>query len=291
MALRIAIVGPGRVGSAMAQRFARAGAEVTGFVGRTAAATTAAIAFCGSGRALTWSELADAHVVVFAVGDGDLVSAIAAALAHGNPRACSLWLHTSGRHGLDVFAAAGPRIRRGALHPAVPIPDAVAGVKAMAGGPMLLEAGARSERLLRRLCALLGTLPLPVPAASIDRVVYHAACALAANGLTALRAAVDRAFAAAGGLAAAERRLLADALMASALHASSAAGPAAALSGPVRRGDAGTVAAHLAGLAAHAPEVVPVYRALMLGALRLAADLPAPIERELRALLQPPEQD
>jgi predicted short-subunit dehydrogenase-like oxidoreductase (DUF2520 family) len=267
--LRIVIVGPGRVGAAMARRFVLAGADVRGLLGRSPERTAAAVQWSGAGAALDWSDLPRAHVVVFAVGDADLAAAIALAVEHGAHRRCALWLHTSGRHGLEVFdAAAGHGVRRGALHPVAPFADAASGLQAMAGAPALCEGEPRSERLLRRLCTLLGMVPLLVQ--GLDRACYHAACALAANGTTALRAVVDAAFAAAGPLPLAQRRLLAESLMAAALHGSRERGPGAALSGPVRRGDAGTVAEHLGALTASAPVAVPSYRALMLQALSLA---------------------
>jgi predicted short-subunit dehydrogenase-like oxidoreductase (DUF2520 family) len=270
VSLRIAIVGPGRVGAAIARRLVQAGAEVVGLLGRDHGRTAAAVQWSGAGAALDWPDLRRAHVLVFAVGDQDLPGAIAAAVAHGAHRRCALWLHTSGRYGLEVFAAAGGHgVRIGALHPVAPFADAASGAVAMAGALALCEAGARSERLLRRLCLLLGMAPI-VATRGLDRARYHAACALAANGTTALRAAVDLAFAGAGSLSADQQRRLADALMAAALLASSDRGPAAALSGPVRRGDAATVALHLQSLAATGPLVAAVYRGLMRQALALA---------------------
>lgn len=266
----------------MARRLVTAGANVLGFVGRSPHGTAAAIAFAGAGRVLAPADAAAAHVVVFAVGDGDLHGAIAATVAAAPARACSLWLHTSGRFGLDVFAAAGPGIRRGAIHPAAPLPDAAAGARALAGAPALVEGEPRAMRLLHRVCAMVGLVPIDTT--GVDRVRYHAACALAANGLTALRAIVDRAFAAAGVTPAEAARVFADALMAAALRTSSELGPGRALSGPVRRGDAATVAAHVAALAA-VPDAVAAYRSLMLHALRLSADLPpAAVAAVARAL-------
>jgi len=128
---------------------------------------------------------------------------------------------------------------------------------------------------------------VPVIDRGSDRVLYHAACALAANGLVVLRFFVDAVFAAAGGLAPKDARLLADALMATALRSSSELGAAAALSGPVRRGDAATVHDHLAALQVHVPGALEAYRALMLGAVVLAESrgLPAAAAAALRDTL------
>ncbi|MCA8977336.1 MAG: DUF2520 domain-containing protein, partial [Planctomycetes bacterium] len=104
----------------------------------------------------------------------------------------------------------------------------------------------------------------------MNRALYHAACALAANGLVVLRGLVDDTFAAAGGLRAGDARVLADALMQVAVASTGEHGATAALSGPVRRGDATTVRRHLQAIGAEVPHAVGAYRALMFGALRLA---------------------
>ncbi|HEX5054488.1 MAG TPA: Rossmann-like and DUF2520 domain-containing protein [Planctomycetota bacterium] len=270
MSLRIVIVGPGRVGSALGRGLAQRGASVLGFVGRDPAHSAAAVRFCGAGSVLQWHDLPRAHVVLFAVGDGDLRAAVAHAVDVVPARQCSLWMHTSGRHDLSVFDAALPAgIRRGSLHPVAPFADAAAGLRAIAGAPAVLDGDPRSLRLLRRLCTWLGMVP--IVGGGGDRVLYHAACALAANGLTALHGAAARAFAAAGVGPADAHATLVEALMAAALRSASQRGAAAALSGPVRRGDVPTVLAHLEALARAAPELLDTYRALMGQAIELAA--------------------
>ena len=81
--------------------------------------------------------------------------------------------------------------------------------------------------------------------------------------------------------------MMVSALMTAAVDAASRHGAGPALSGPVRRGDCATVAAHLDRLAASAPEGASSYRALMSHALQLAIDegLPQDVERRLRDLL------
>lgn len=286
MVVRVLIVGPGRVGGAFAARFVAAGAAVLGLVGRDRARTAAAAAAAGVAVA-DWSALAAAHAVVFAVGDPDLAPCLEQAAASGAVRRCSLWLHTSGRHDLTVFDGRLPAgCRRGALHPVLPFPDAAAGAAAMPGAPAVLLGDAGALRLLRALAARLGLVP--VVAEGGDRTLYHAACVLAANGLTALFGAVERTFAAAGGLAVADQHRLAAALMAAALRECRARGAAAALSGPVRRGDAATVRAHRRRLEAASPQQADVYRALMVAALPLAraAGLDAAAARTVAAALE-----
>ncbi|HEB52886.1 MAG TPA: DUF2520 domain-containing protein [bacterium] len=267
MAVRIAIVGPGRVGRTFARAFAAAGVEVVGFVARTEAAAAAAVGELGQGRALTFADLDAVHVAVFAVGDNVLAEVVRAAAAAGG-RCCSLWMHTSGRHGLDVFEPARARqVRVGALHPLLPFATSPTGTD-VAGAPALLTGEAKAMRLLRRLAGLLGMQP--IVCGEQDRVLYHAGCALAANGAMALFELAERVLAAAGGLCGADGRRVVGALIGAAVASAARHGPAKALSGPVRRGDAATVQAHLQRLGRAAPSALPSYRALMAAALELA---------------------
>lgn len=289
MPIRVAVVGPGRVGQALARRWREAGANVLGFVGRDAGRTAAALRFVGGGRALAFADLGAAHVVVFAVGDPDLEAAVAVAAASG-ARRCSLWLHTSGRFGLEVLAPlTGPGIRLGALHPVAPFGDAEAGYRQLPGRPAVLLGEAAAHRLLQRLAAMLGMAPLWARATG-DRALYHTACALAANGLTALRSAVDAVLQSADALTKDDAALLAHSLMGAALQSCRERSPLQALSGPVVRGDAATVAAHRAALrrlGAHGVDAI--YTALMQQALLLSVQrgLPAPAAAALQQVLRP----
>jgi predicted short-subunit dehydrogenase-like oxidoreductase (DUF2520 family) len=265
--LRVLIFGPGRVGVAFARRLRAAGCDVLGFVGRDAVRTRAAVDATGIGAPCDAGDHARAHVVVFAVGDGDLAGAVAGAVAAAPPRPCSLWLHTSGRHGLEVFAGI-PGIRRGALHPAAPVPVPAATVDPLTGAAGVCVGDVRSMRLLRGLCRRLGLTP--VDGHGGDRSLYHAACALAANGLTGLFAAAADAVRASGVVGGADADAVVLGLMRGALAACAADGPVAALTGAVRRGDAAAVAAHLRALRAQQPAAVPVYLATAGAALALA---------------------
>src|SRR5690606_13659402 len=90
----IAIVGPGRLGQALARLWRDAGRELLGFVGRDAARAEAAVAFAGGGRVLVPADLARADTVVLTVADLALAGVVHELAGHAAPG--SLWLHTSG---------------------------------------------------------------------------------------------------------------------------------------------------------------------------------------------------
>lgn len=256
------------MGSALGRQWVRGGIQLMGFVGRDRARTEAAVRFCGAGRVLSVEDLAEAHVVVLAVGDPDLQAAVAACTM-APPRPCSLWLHTSGLHDLDVLDPLVPHgVRRGILHPAVPIPDALTGLRNLEHGPAVLTGDENAMQLLRRLAESLAMTA--IPCATGRRALYHAACALAANGATALFGAVERLLGAHGGIDPADQRLLGAALMERAVASCRRDGPATALSGPVARGDHATVQAHLGALSEVADAPRAAYLALMREALMLA---------------------
>jgi predicted short-subunit dehydrogenase-like oxidoreductase (DUF2520 family) len=110
---------------------------------------------------------------------------------------------------------------------------------------------------------------------------------LAANGATALFGMAADLVRGAGGLDRRDGDAIVAALMNAAVRAASEHGADRALSGPVRRGDAETVALHLAALQDQAAVATPTYVALMQQALLLARDqglAPADCERVAAAL-------
>src|SRR5688500_18521974 len=183
MAGRVAIVGPGRVGTALARRWAESGLAIAGFVGRDRASARRATRFARAGRILDLAGLRDVATVLVAVGDDDLAEVARGAAAAGAVRPGSLWLHASGFHDLRPLA---PLVRRGAragsLHPLCPFPTAARGYAALSGKVAVLQGEPRAR--LAALARAAGMPPLAFGRG--DRRLYHAACALAANGLTAL---------------------------------------------------------------------------------------------------------
>jgi predicted short-subunit dehydrogenase-like oxidoreductase (DUF2520 family) len=262
------LVGPGRAGTSVALALAGRGWRALGVVGRTAeaASTRHAVARLGAPPVETGAAGTGAGLVVVATPDAE-IEAVARALARGLEPG-TLVVHLSGARGLDALAAitdARPDVLVGALHPlqtfAAPDPDRLAGAWAAVSGPSAVA----------ELAIELGLRPFVVD--DEQRAPYHAAAAVASNHLVALLGQVERLAATAG--------VPFDAflpLMRASLENASEHGPAAALTGPVVRGDLQTVAAHLDALPVDERDA---YRALARAALALSGRDDA----ELTALL------
>ena len=265
----IAVIGPGRLGTALARRWAEADYEFLGFVGRDPQRLAVALEFCGAGEALSFGDLHAADHVLIATGDDDLVDVVKSAAEFPAPRPGSLWFHASGFHSVGLLEP----IRRcgasvGVLHPLCPIPDFTAGYEVLGGAPATTDAGeVQTHTALQTLAARAGMRPIRLDV-DVDRRKYHAACALAANGLTALHDLVTETLS--ESLSPLDAKFAASALIGAAAALCSGQGARAALSGPVLRGDHGVVAAHLEVLRGSAAE--PAYRALMGHAVEIARD-------------------
>lgn len=228
------VVGPGRAGGALALALHRAGWTVEAPLGRDDDLDGAAH---------------DVDLLVLATPD----PAIAEVAAAVEPVPTTVVAHLAGALGLDVL---GEHERRAALHPLVALPDAETGAARLADGAWFAVAG---DPLVRQVVDDLGGRAFTV--ADADRTRYHAAAVIASNHLVALFGQVERV---------APEGVPVEAFLGLArgtLDNVAALGPAAALTGPVARGDWATVERHLAAL----PEDErPAYEAMVAEARRLA---------------------
>jgi predicted short-subunit dehydrogenase-like oxidoreductase (DUF2520 family) len=199
-----------------------------------------------------------ADLVVLAVPDHELARC-AARIAVGE----AVLVHLSGATTLAVLS---PHRRVASLHPLVSMPDPIEGARRLRGAWMAVA----GDPLINEVADLLDGRILRVD--DSQRALYHATAAIAANHLVALMGQVERLAALIGVPA----RAFLD-LAAGALASTIEAGAAAALTGPVSRGDWGTVRQHVAAIP-NADRAL--YLALVNEAARLAgSDLPADLAR------------
>jgi predicted short-subunit dehydrogenase-like oxidoreductase (DUF2520 family) len=186
----------------------------------------------------------------------------------GALRAGQYVVHTSGRHGLAVLApAAALGAHPVALHPAMTFTGTAVDLERLPGCVFGLTAGPADRAFAESLVADLGGRSMWVPEEM--RTLYHAGLAHGANHLVTLVTEAMEILAAAGATdpAGTLRPLLTAALDNALEHGD------AALTGPIVRGDVGTVAAHLEDLVANAPQSLDSYLALARATLdRALAD-------------------
>ncbi|MEV4495048.1 DUF2520 domain-containing protein [Micromonospora arborensis] len=257
--LTVGVVGAGRVGAVLGAALVAAGHRVVAVAGGSGAsrARLALLLPEVPRRPVAAVAHAAADLLLIAVPDDALAGVVADLAAHGALRPGQVVAHTSGAHGLAVLApAAEVGARPLALHPAMTFTGTPDDLARLAGISYGVTAPAELRPLAARLVADLGGVPEWV--AESDRPLYHAALAHGANHLvTLVNEATDRLRDA--GVARPEKVLAP--LLRAALENALRLGDDA-LTGPVSRGDAGTVQRHLDRLAATAPESVPAYRAL-----------------------------
>jgi predicted short-subunit dehydrogenase-like oxidoreductase (DUF2520 family) len=161
--------------------------------------------------------------------------------------------------------AAGTQI--GAFHPLVAFADTERAVAALHGATIAIEGDDQLLDLLARMAEAIGGVPVRLAPGA--KAAYHAGAMLAAGGLVALLDAIAE-LGRVAGLDEAGSLAVYGPLMEQTLGNAKAIGIQAALTGPLTRGDAGTLKAHLAELEAHAPGVLELYRALARRELALA---------------------
>jgi predicted short-subunit dehydrogenase-like oxidoreductase (DUF2520 family) len=177
-------------------------------------------------------------------------------------------VHTSGLHGAEVLhAARAAGTSCGSFHPLVAFADVDRARAALRGATVAIEGDDDILDVLAEMAESIGALPVRLQPGS--KPAYHAAAVLAAGGLVALLDVVAE-VAAQTGLDEAGSLAVYGPLAAQALGNARALGIAAALTGPAVRGDAGTVAAHLAALAGGSHEALDAYRALLRRGVTIA---------------------
>jgi predicted short-subunit dehydrogenase-like oxidoreductase (DUF2520 family) len=292
----IAIVGPGKVGTALGVLLAGAGWPVVAVGGRDDQKTSlAARRIAEAGRQVTAAcDIAEAarrgKIVLLTVSDdaiSPLCEQLAAAGAFGSGQVVA---HCSGAISSDALGrarAAGAAV--GSIHPLQTFPTVEAAVVALGGAWFFIEGDESAAGVLEQLAGAIGGRAVRLEPGA--KALYHAAACVASNYLVELVDAASQMEQLAGvdrGIALTALGPLVKATLDNVLLM----GPEAALTGPIARGDVGTVERHLAILVERAPGFEAFYRQAGLLTVDLArrkGTLSAEAASELLAILNPPE--
>jgi predicted short-subunit dehydrogenase-like oxidoreductase (DUF2520 family) len=262
--LRVGIVGAGRVGAVLGAALRRAGHEIVGVSGVSDLSRLRADALLPGVPVLAVPDVVvDADLVLIAVPDDALPALVAGLVETGAIHAGQFVAHPSGRYGIDVLA---PVLAVGALplaiHPVMTFTGTSVDLDRLADCPFGVTSPDAVRPVAEALVVEMGGEPIWVPEEA--RTLYHAAVVFGANYLmTVVLQSLDLLRQA--GMEQPER-LMAPLLSASLDNALRHGD--SALTGPVARGDAQTVASHLRHLEEVSPASAAGYRALA----RLTAD-------------------
>ncbi len=252
---------------------------VIGVIGRGRAARSLVPLLELAGHAPGWwwsrgdpgrlGELPPADVILLAVSDG-AIQAVASELAARPSATTETWLHLSGSLPGELCRVDGDRpAAAGCLHPLQALPGTPVPRSHLAGATAGLDGDPAAVDVARTLALALGMTPRTLAPGS--KALYHAAAVTVAGHATALFAQGMQMLVACG-FEPDEARAALQPLMAGAVANLADGAPQDVITGPLARGDHGTLARHLEALDALAPDLGATYRRLAATAVELSRD-------------------
>jgi predicted short-subunit dehydrogenase-like oxidoreductase (DUF2520 family) len=278
--MKIGIIGMGKVGCALGYTLKSKGFNVAAAADISSEALDRARHYLGESCLYTHDDaqaVLAADVVAVTTQDREIGNVAAQIFREAGRLDGKLFFHTSGAHGASELS---PLEKKGAilgsLHPLQTFPDTDAGIAALPSTYIFIEGDEKAIPVLERLGSNLGAKVVRIE--SRNKVLYHLCAVFVCNLFSALL------FCAQGIM----RRIGIDLppfypIIRATLANIEAKGPLLSLTGPVVRGDAGTVASHLKAIAGEAL-TEKVYRDLSLVAVAMARERGTLAPSEIEAL-------
>lgn len=242
--LGIGIIGCGRVGASIGAAWRQAGHAIIGVSATSTASLERAEDMLPGVPILDPDAITErAELVLIAVPDDEIAPLVTGLADLGHIHAGQILVHCSGRYGTDVLDA-GTRLGALpiALHPSLTFTGTDVDLSRLRQATIAVTAPAPIRPVGEALVVELGAEPIDI--AEADRPLYHAAITHASNhSITILAEAMELLTEAGVADPSAVLHTLVDASVANTMQN----GPKA-LTGPISRGDVGTVEAHLAAL-------------------------------------------
>jgi predicted short-subunit dehydrogenase-like oxidoreductase (DUF2520 family) len=264
--LRLGFIGAGTVGTALAVLLSSKGYQVIGVSSRSrTSAENLAKVVDGCHVLGTNQEVADTAELVFITTPDDTIATVASQLKWHDGQSV---VHCSGA---DSTATLEPARKSGAMvggfHPLQTFAGVKEAIENIPGSTFAVEAAEPLLDTLKGMATALGGQWIELKAS--DKVAYHAAAVFACNYLvTLVKLATDlwQTFSIPPDQA--TRALLP--LIRGTLHNIDTIGIPQCLTGPIARGDTGTIQKHLVALQEKAPALLSPYRELGLQTIPIA---------------------
>jgi predicted short-subunit dehydrogenase-like oxidoreductase (DUF2520 family) len=264
--LKTGFIGAGTTGTALAVRLSQKGWPVVAVSSRTLSSAEKLARLVPDCRAYhTAQELADIAEMVFITTPDDVIAQMCSEVHWHKGQSV---LHCSGAHSVDILEPAEKLgVAAGSFHPLQTFADVDQAVANLPGSTFALEAEEPLLSTLKELARLLNGNWVKL--GSGDKVLYHAAAVFACNYLvTLVKLALDlwKDF----GVSSQEATRALLPLLRGTLNNIDNIGLPNCLTGPVARGDLGTIEKHLRALDAKNPSLLNSYKELGLQTIPIA---------------------
>lgn len=268
---RIAVIGAGKVGSALALLLSRQGYPVAGIASKTlASARRVADELNVPGTTRPEEVTAGAEAIFITTPDREIAPVAGQIADRGGFRPGQVVMHTSGAHPAgEVGAARRCGALAASLHPLQSFADVKMAMESLPGSYFALEGDEGALPLAARIVEDLGGKKFFI--AARDKPLYHAAACIASNYLVSIMHFATDLYGRFG-LSREEAFQALFPLIQGTIKNISQVGPAAALTGPVARGDGPTLEGHLEALKEIGEEESGLYRRLGLYTIRVALE-------------------
>ncbi|MDT8419153.1 MAG: DUF2520 domain-containing protein [Desulfuromonadales bacterium] len=256
---RIVLIGPGRVGAAVAKRLHRAGYPLEALISRDRIRAEEAAQFIGCDPDVATSDLARVRageIILMSIPD-DQIEPMAKHLQEtiGLAKKTTL-VHFSGLKQASCMFLQGYETGLLSIHPLLSFADREMAAERLTGCPCALEGDAALLPLAEELATAMGGCPFPLP--SEAKTIYHAAACVTSNYLVTLSARARDLLSYCGFDEHQAMELLRPLLRATCDNLDRLP-PEKALTGPIVRGDTGTVTKHLTAMLSSTPEFLDLY--------------------------------
>jgi predicted short-subunit dehydrogenase-like oxidoreductase (DUF2520 family) len=266
MMLRLGFIGAGTAGTALAVQLSQRGYPVVAVASRTFASAQGLAGKVPECQAYEMpQQVADAAELVFITTPDDAIAGVVAKLRWGAGKTV---VHCSGVASLDILEPArqaGAQV--GGFHPLQTFASAQQAIQNLPGSAFGIEAeGELLDRLAKMAQAMEGDW---VQLQGEDKVLYHAAAVFACNYWITLMRVASELWGHFGADSSKAIKALMPLLRGTLLNVDSVGLPNC-LTGPIARGDLGTIEKHMAALEKEAPEFLTLYRELGLHTIPVA---------------------
>jgi predicted short-subunit dehydrogenase-like oxidoreductase (DUF2520 family) len=286
--LKLSIIGAGRVGQTIGRMAREAGYDITDVVCRSRRSALSAARFIGAGnaQASASARLSPADLILISTPDDKIKNAVELLLINASEIGRAVALHTSGALASDALTAlVASGFSIGSCHPLQTFESPARAIIRAKTSYFCIEGEARAVRVARQLVRKIGARHFEIPTEM--KSLYHAAAVMASGGVVSL-VSISLEMLARCGLTEAESNQVLLPLVEGTIANVRAVGLARALTGPVRRGDTGTVKRNMEAVALIQSSWLEIYRLLAARSLSLAeeAGLDEKSLAELRRLLK-----